>query len=80
MNTFAVTIKGQIVIPAKIRKKMGIKRGTKICFVDRGDEIILKPLTREYFENMAGVLKTGGKLSKALLEERAKDKIAEEKR
>lgn len=80
MNTFAVTIKGQIVIPAKIRKKMGIKRGTKICFIDRGDEIILKPLTREYFENMAGVLKTGGKLSKALLEERIKDEIAEEKR
>ena len=80
MNTFAVTIKGQIVIPSKIRRKHGIKKGTKICFVDKGDEIVLKPLTKDYFEKMAGFMKTGGKLTKALLEERAKDRERENSR
>lgn len=80
MDTFAVTVKGQIVIPARIRRKMGIKRGTKICFIDKGDEVVLKPLTREYFKKMAGFMKTEGRLTKALLEERAKDREREDKR
>lgn len=79
MNTFAVTVKGQIVIPAKIRRKLGIEQGTKICFIDNDSEVILKPLTKEYFEKMAGILKTGGKLTKALLESRTKDKEREDK-
>lgn len=79
MNTFAVTIKGQIVIPVKIRRKFGIKQGTKICFIDHGDEVVLRPLTKDYFEKMAGMLKTNGKLTKALLENRAKDKEWENK-
>ena len=77
MNTFAVTIKGQIVIPAKIRRKLGIKQGTKICFMEKGDEIVLKPLTKDYFEKMAGILKTNGKLTRSLLEERTRDKQRE---
>jgi len=77
MDTFAVTIKGQIVIPAKIRRRLGIKQGTKVCFIDNGDEVVLKPLTKDYFKKMAGFMKTGGKLTKALLEERAKDRERE---
>ena len=79
MNTFAVTVKGQIVIPAKIRRKFGIKQGTKICFIDKGGEVVLKPLTKDYFEKMAGILKTTGKLTRTLIEERAKDKEREDK-
>lgn len=74
MNTFAVTVKGQIVIPVKIRRKHGIKKGTKICFVDREDEITLKPLTKDYFEKMAGILGTGGKVLKSFLEEKKKER------
>ena len=44
---------------------------------ERDGDIILKALTPAYFEKIAGVLRTGGKLSKALLEERAKDKCKE---
>ena len=80
MDTFAVTVKGQIVIPAKIRRRFGIKQGTKVCFIDNGDEVVLKPLTKEYFQKMAGFMKTEGKLTKALLDERAKDRERENKR
>ncbi|MBI4972597.1 MAG: AbrB/MazE/SpoVT family DNA-binding domain-containing protein [Candidatus Omnitrophica bacterium] len=77
MTTTIVTTKGQIVIPSKIRNRLKIKRGTKLYIEERGNELILKPVTPEYFERIAGVLPTKGKLSKALLAERAKDKERE---
>ena len=75
-----VTTKGQLVIPSRIRKRHGIKRGTRVCLVEQGEEIILKPLTSEYFQKMAGLLGTGGKVTRALLEERAKDREREDHR
>jgi len=77
MTTTIVTTKGQIVIPSKIRRRHNIKRGTKLHIEERGDELILKAVTPAYFEKIAGVLQTKGKLSKTLLEERAKDKERE---
>jgi AbrB family looped-hinge helix DNA binding protein len=38
-----VTWKGQTTIPAKIRRKHGIREGSRLRFIDRGKEIILKP-------------------------------------
>jgi AbrB family looped-hinge helix DNA binding protein len=75
-----ITSKGQIVIPAKIRKKLKISAGTKIHIEEKDDELILRPITPEYLDKIAGILKTKGKLSKALLKERAKDKEMENSR
>jgi AbrB family looped-hinge helix DNA binding protein len=77
MTTTVVTTKGQIVIPSKIRRKLNIKRGTKLYIEEKGEELIIKPVTPAYFERIAGVLQTKGKLSKALLEERLKDRERE---
>ncbi len=74
MVTTTVTIKGQIVIPSEIRRRHNIKKGTKVCIEEKGDELIIRPLTPEYFSKLAGILGTKGKLTKALLAERAKDK------
>ena len=79
MNTSVVTTKGQIVIPKKIRSLLHIKTGTQIYFEPRNGEIVLKPLTPAYFEKMAGILGTGGKITKRLLEERAKDREREDR-
>jgi AbrB family looped-hinge helix DNA binding protein len=78
MTTTVVTTKGQIVIPSEIRRKLNIKKGTKFYVEERGDEIVLKPITPEYFKKIAGILQTKGKLSKALLDERAKDRERED--
>ncbi|MEO8355429.1 MAG: AbrB/MazE/SpoVT family DNA-binding domain-containing protein [Chloroflexota bacterium] len=72
METYA-TVKGQIVIPASLRRKYGIKNGTKIIVTDVGDAIVLKPVTEQYLKNMQGSLKGRGGL-KVLVEERRKDK------
>ncbi|HBR15847.1 MAG TPA: AbrB family transcriptional regulator [Candidatus Omnitrophica bacterium] len=74
MITIVVTTKGQIVIPSRIRKKLNIKKGTRLYIEEKGDALIIKPVTSEYFSRMAGVLGTKGKLTKALLEERVRDK------
>jgi AbrB family looped-hinge helix DNA binding protein len=75
METYA-TIKGQIVIPAQLRRKYGIKNGTKIIITDIGDAIVLKPVTEQYLKNLQGSLKGKGAL-KVLIEERRKDKEME---
>ena len=77
MTTTVVTTKGQVVIPSKIRRRLNIKTGTKLYIEEREDELVLKPITPAYFEKIAGVLQTKGKLSKSLLEERAKEKERE---
>ena len=75
METYA-TVKGQVVIPAAIRRKYGIKKGTKIIVTDIGDGIVLKPVTEQYLKNLQGSLKVKGGL-KVLVEERRKDKEKE---
>ena len=71
-----VTSKGQIVIPAALRHKYGIKEGTRIIVTDNGDSITLKPITEPYLRSLRGSLKGKGIL-KALVEERRKDRERE---
>ncbi len=75
----AITLKGQVVIPAKIRHRLGIKKGMKLYVEERNGEIILRPLNREYFQKMSGILKGRG-LTKALEESRAEDRRREEEK
>lgn len=70
MITTVVTTKGQIVIPAEIRKKYGIKVGTKIRFDEEEGEIKLVPITEEVIKNNIGLLRKKGKLLKALHKEK----------
>ena len=43
-------------------------------FEARNGELVLTPLTPRYFEHTAGFLGTGGKATKALLEERKRER------
>lgn len=78
METAYVTTKGQLVVPAKLRRKLGIKPGTKVCFVERGNEILFQPVTKEYIRSVCGMLKSETSVTEELLRERAKDKEREE--
>jgi AbrB family looped-hinge helix DNA binding protein len=72
MESF-ITVKGQIVIPASLRRKYGIKAGTKIQISDDGERIILKPVTDEFYRKLRGSLK-GKRALKALMADRAVEK------
>ena len=78
------TEKGQIVIPAALRKKFGIKKGTRILVYEKGDQIILNPLTPELIraklQKLRGIVQGGASLTKELEAERARDREKEERR
>lgn len=74
-----VTTKGQIVIPAKLRRRLGIKKGTRLHVEERDGQILLRPLTRDYFQKMSGILRGSG-LLKALEESRAEELKREEEK
>jgi AbrB family looped-hinge helix DNA binding protein len=74
MTFTVVTTKGRVVIPSKIRRYFNIKQGTRLFVMEQDNQIVLQPLTEDYFDKMAGILKTKGKLTKALLDERTQDK------
>ena len=76
METSVVTLKGQIVIPAKLRKIAGIKKGTRVFLEEKNGDIIVHPATPAFYERMCGILKEGG-LVKALEKSRRKDKEQE---
>lgn len=80
METSVVTIKGQMVVPAKVRKKYGIKKGTRVAIIEKEDGFIVQPLDKKYFEQFAGILPGKGKATKTLLEERRKDREREDSR
>jgi len=67
------TSKGQIVIPAELRKKYGIKAGTKIQIMDENERIVLQPITREYIHSLRGKFRGKG-LLKALAAEKKREK------
>jgi AbrB family looped-hinge helix DNA binding protein len=74
MDYSVATSKGQVVIPRSLRKKYGIKPGTKVAFLDQNGEIVLKALTKEYFAGFAGLLKGDDSLLGELMKEKAKEK------
>jgi len=80
MTTTTVTIKGQIVIPFRIRRHLQIRKGTRLSIEERAGELVLKPLSPQYFDRMAGVLNTKGRLTRALVIERERQQEREDKR
>lgn len=78
MDTAYVTSKGQLVVPSRLRRKYGIKPGTKICFIERDNEIVFQPVTREYIRSVCGMLKSETSATEELLKGRAKDREREE--
>jgi AbrB family looped-hinge helix DNA binding protein len=75
MDKAVVTVKGQVVIPSKLRRKFNIRKGTQVYLYERDNEIVMKPITDEYIARMAGMTGTKGKLLKALKDEKTKERV-----
>ncbi len=52
--TTKVSSKGQVVIPAEIKKSMGIKEGEKLLIISIGDTLILKRVGSKTFQETVG--------------------------
>ncbi|MDD5199825.1 MAG: AbrB/MazE/SpoVT family DNA-binding domain-containing protein [Terrimicrobiaceae bacterium] len=67
------TTKGQVVIPARLRRQFEIKAGTQATVVATPDGILLKPITRAYIHSLSGSLKGKGIL-KSLTADRQRER------
>ncbi len=67
-----VTSKGQVVIPAEIRKRHNIRKGTEIAFIEEDDHLVLRPITPEFIRSFMGIAK--GKPSLLAIHRREKKK------
>jgi len=67
------TIKGQIVIPAFLRKKFGIVKGTPINIYDQNNKIILEPIHEDPIKQGRGILETKGRVLKRLIADRKEE-------
>ena len=72
--------KGQVVIPAAIRKLVALEPGQRVSVEVRDDEIVLKPLPKDPVAALTGLCKGGASLTKALLRERKTDQNLEAKK
>ena len=62
MNTLSGTFtsKGQLVIPAELRRKHGIEAGTRVKFLeDHFGRIVLQPMAEDYVDRIMGCLASG---------------------
>jgi len=73
MITVKTLSKGQIVIPAEIRKRHHIEQGTEIQVMEYGGIIYLIPPVEDPIGEACGLLAAIPSLSKKLLDERKQD-------
>ncbi len=73
MNVVKATVKGQILIPASLRRKYKIERGTRLRIYDKKNHIVLEPVVRDPVEEGRGMLKTKGRILKSLIEDRKRE-------
>jgi AbrB family looped-hinge helix DNA binding protein len=71
MTISRATIKGQVLIPAPLRNKFNIKKGSRVAISEgEGNVILIKPLPDDPIEASRGILKGKTSMTRALLKDR----------
>ena len=63
------SIKGQVVIPRRLRKEFEIEEGTRAYVESTPEGILIKPVTTKFIRSLRGSLKGKG-VMKAMMEDR----------
>jgi AbrB family looped-hinge helix DNA binding protein len=75
------TSKGQLVIPADLRRKHGITAGTRVKLLeDRFGRIVLQPITEGYIDRVMGCLADGPDLVAKWKEQHRREGRREERK
>jgi AbrB family looped-hinge helix DNA binding protein len=72
-ETVQFTSKGQVVIPARLRRQFQIEDGTKASVTTTPDGILIRPITRSYIKSLRGSLKGKG-VMKAMMADRKRER------
>jgi AbrB family looped-hinge helix DNA binding protein len=73
VETVQFTTKGQVVIPARLRREFQIEEGTKATVTTTSEGILICPITRSYIRSLRGSLKGRG-VMKAMLQDRKQER------
>lgn len=73
VETVSFTVKGQVVIPQRLRKELGIESGTRALVYQEEDHIVLKPITAGHYRKLRGSLK-GTKAMEVFKAERKRER------
>jgi len=67
------SVKGQVVIPRRLRKEFEIEEGTKATVVATPEGILIKPITAKFIRSLRGSLK-GTKAMETFMAERKRER------
>lgn len=73
VETVQFTTKGQVVIPARLRREFQIEEGTKASVSITPEGILIRPITRAYLRSLRGSLKGRG-VMKAMMQDRRQER------
>ncbi len=68
-----ISTRGQFVIPKEIREALGLKPGTRVAVMQKGNRIILQPLNKQLVDELRGITAGGPSGTEMLLKERRED-------
>ena len=73
MEISVVTAGGRVMIPVSLRRRTGVKPGTRVFFEEKDGDIIIHPITAAFYDRHCGFLK-GSSLLEALERSRRSEK------
>ncbi len=80
MELAKVTTKGQITIPKEIRELLNLKEGSKILFIQKGNDIIIRNAAMVALENIQNAFNGEAERLKLKNEEDVVNLIKEERK
>ncbi len=74
MKISRATTKGQVIIPAELRKKFNIRKGTRIAISEgEGQVILMRPLPDDPIDASKGMLKGRTSILDSLMKDRREE-------
>ncbi len=62
MRRTKINAKGQLTIPAELRERFGIEKGTRINWKEEQGRLVLTPMTKRFIHECMGILKPGSQV------------------
>src|ERR1017187_61953 len=59
MRRTKTNAKGQVTIPAELRERLGIEKGTRINWKEERGRLVLTPMTKRFIHDCMGILEPG---------------------
>jgi AbrB family looped-hinge helix DNA binding protein len=54
-----LTSKGQLVLPAELRRRLRLQKGTRLAVSEDNGQIIIRPVNREFIDLVRGSIRLG---------------------